>query len=147
MYDKTITLFNRYESQSAVIWYPTVLKNVDLIMDKASIQKIYGQDATDTAKLHVKYQVIDGLITIGNKPWYPPKEWASHLNDELSGMLTFKSDDFFILGEYENLEPIDDEKYLDGFYNEINRKYDYCFSITSVSGAYTVIPHFEILAK
>ena len=35
--------------------------------------------------------------------------------------------DFFIVGEWENEEPIADDDYIDGFYEEMKLKYDYVF--------------------
>ena len=41
MYDKTITVFNKYVNQKdEIFWYPTVIKGVQLIVDKsANIEK------------------------------------------------------------------------------------------------------------
>lgn len=145
MYQDTVTIFNKYESTTETIWYPTTLHNVDLNADRGAIARVYGSDSTDNARLHVKFNTQDGLIYVGNKPYYPPKEWATHLNDDLPGEITFKPGDFFINGEYANT-PVNDDDTLDGFYTFINRRYDDCYVITSV-GRYSVIPHFEILAK
>ena len=35
----------------------------------------------------------------------------------------------------------------DGFYAKMNREHDYVFTVSSVGGPYSVIPHFEILGK
>ena len=38
MYDKTVTVFNKYEDQTGEIyWYPHVLSGVDLIVDLSLI--------------------------------------------------------------------------------------------------------------
>lgn len=151
MYSETITLFNRYHSRYGDMWYPHVLHNVNLISDKASITAKYGAESKDAASLHVKYDSIDGKIKINNVPYMPPKEWSRQTNDMLAESITFNDDsnyfDFFILGEYENTEPIVDDNYAEGFYNEMQKEKDYCYAITSVSSPYKVIPHFEIMAK
>ena len=50
-------------------------------------------------------------------------------------------------GEY-TTDPVKDSDYSDrvngGFYDYINKRYDYVFLITNVGGPYTLIPHFEI---
>ena len=85
MYEKTLTIFNYYESPTTrdAYWYPHVLSGADLITDKGAILKKYGPDATDNAQLHVRYTVQNGDITITDKdgkilPWVPPKEWKQH---------------------------------------------------------------------
>jgi triphosphoribosyl-dephospho-CoA synthetase len=57
MYEKTVTIFNYYESKTTgdAYWYPHVLSGVDLVTDKGAILKKYGPDATDNAQLHVRY--------------------------------------------------------------------------------------------
>ena len=76
MYDKTVTVFNKYEDQTGEIyWYPHVLSGVDLIVDKAANIAKTGLDSADTAKLHIKFHIADGNKMVGNLPWLPPKEW------------------------------------------------------------------------
>jgi hypothetical protein len=146
MYSDTITLFNRYHSKLGNIWFPHVLRNVNLIVDKASIMAKYGAETTDKASLHIKY---DGNINIQGLPYLPSKEWNKLTNDELSEYITFNSDsnyfDFFIIGEYEGTEPIVDD-YIDGFFAHMEEQTE-CYAITSVSSAYKVIKHFEVMAR
>lgn len=148
MYDKTVTVFNKYEDQTGEIyWYPHVLSGVDLIVDKAANIVKTGLDSADTAKLHVKYHSGDNTVMVGDLPWLPPKKWEQQPNDELSESITFDSGDFFMDGEYPT-EMIKDSDYTDrvngGFYDYINKRHDYVFLITNVGGPYTLIPHFEI---
>ena len=51
-----------------------------------------------------------------------------------------------MLGEYPMQNPINDDDYRNGFFEEVKKEYDYVFAITSVA-KYTVIPHFEITGK
>lgn len=149
MYNRTITLFNRYDSRLGDTWYPTVLKNVDLNIDKASIVARYGAESTDNAILHVKYELTDGEIYIQGKKWLPPKKWDNQINEDLPNSLTFTDGstyDFFYFGEWDTT-PISESNYTEGFYGYMNTNYDFVFAITSVGGPYTVIPHFEILGK
>lgn len=148
MYSDTVTVFNRYvDSFKNTTWYPSVIKGVNLNIDKAAIVAKYGAESKDNAVLNIHYQEVDGHIFLDGKPYLPPKEWDRQTNDKLAESITFTSGkdfDFFILGEYPETNPILDEDYLDGFYNHVNEEYDFVFAITSVA-KYTAIPHFEIM--
>ena len=149
MYNDTVTLFCQYKDQRKnITWYPSVLHNVNLNMDKAAIIAKYGAESQDNAVLNVRYHIDDDKIMVGDKIWLPPKEWDRQTNDLLSSSLTFTDGqefDFFYVGEWRDENPIGDEDYgIDGFYNYMNRYYDYVFAITSVA-QYSVIPHFEIM--
>lgn len=148
MYRDTITLFNRYDNGSD-IWLPTIIRGADLNVDKAAIIAKYGENSSDTARLHIKY-IADGTTSkIGDKAYLPPKEWKAQTQEQAAKSITFASGqafDFFILGEWHDTEPINDADYTDGFYNFANALYDNCFAITSAA-KYSVIPHFEIMAK
>lgn len=149
MYADTITIFNRYKESGDVSWYPTVIRNVDLNIDKAAIVAKYGEQSTDNARLHVKYESEQENALISGKRYLPPKSWAAQDTTELPDTITFASGndfDFFIVGEWAEPDPILDDEFLDGFYNYMNSRYDYVFSVTSVA-MYSVIPHFEIMAK
>lgn len=155
MYDRKITLFNYYESATTgdAYWYPHVLSNVDLNTDRGAIIKKYGPDTADNAQLHILYGINKSdQKVIANKsgdaiPWLPPKEWRKQTNDILSETLTFSpEDDFFWEGEWDK-GIVNDDDFPGGFYQYMNQNKDNVFKITSVGGPYTLIPHFEILAK
>jgi len=149
MYGRTITLFNRYDSRLGDTWYPTVLNDVDLNIDKASIIAKYGPESSDRASLHVRYEKKNGIIYVGEKQWMPPKQWDGQTNDKLADSLTFTDGvnfDFFYAGEWPE-NPIPDNDYVNGFYDYMNAKNDFVFAISSVGGPYVLIPHFEILGK
>lgn len=149
MYSDVVTLF----CKRGKMWYPTVLRNVELNMDRGSIIKQYGADSSDNAKLHVRYDTAGDSKMICSKRWLPPKEWEKQGEEQLLETLTFSSGkdfSFFLAGDWpENaLIQDDNEKYgRNGFYNYMNTNYDYVFAITTVGGPYTLIPHFEILGK
>lgn len=151
MYQDTITLFNRKPGDRGQpdIWYPTVIRGVNLIVDRAAILAKYGAESQDNAVLNIQYSLEDGAILIQcsedeKKPWMPPKEW-----DRTEDSLTFASGtdfDFFWQGEWTG-GIVSDEDYMDeGFYGYMNREHDYVFAISSVA-RYSVIPHFEIMGK
>ena len=149
MYTDTITLFNRYKSSAGDIWYPSVLHNVNLNMDRASIATKFGAESKNNAILNIKYNNVDGKKQIEDKTWLPQKEWKQQEETLLGSSLTFANGqqfDFFFVGEYESKEPIVDGDFKDGFYNHMNSKYDFVFAIVE-SSFYTAIPHFEIIAK
>ena len=133
MYKDTITLFNRYNGE----WIPTVLHNVDLNADRGAIMQTYGASSTDNAKLHL--EVKDGKVD--NHPVLSPKEYAGE-------GITFRSGndfDFFWHGVWE-AGVQNETDYPKGFYDYMRRMYDGVYAITSVA-VYSVIPHYEILAK
>lgn len=150
MYNDTITLFNRREGATGDTWYPSVLHNVQVNIDRASILAKYGAQSQDSAVLNVRYTLDGEAKRIGRKRWLPPKEWQ--VLDEPEQALTFNPGtrfDFFWLGDWGSEEPVQDADYpadLD-FYTYMNRTHDFVFAVSSVSGPYSVIPHFEILGK
>lgn len=150
IYNKVVTVFNKYtDQQKNIYWYPHVIHNVDLIVDKSANIAKTGLDGADSANLHVKYNVFDGKKMVGQKEWLPPKEWAAQPNEELLNLITFASGDFFIEGEYEETV-ISDSDYgmkYSGFYDYINKQKDNVFLISNVGGPYGVIRHFEIGGK
>lgn len=148
MYNDVVTVFNRYENSSGVFWYPSVLKNVNVNIDKGYILRQYGADSQDNAILNVKYRVVDSDKMIGDKKWLSPKEWDRQTNDLLSDTITFYGGndfDFFWIGEWQGAEPINDDEY-NGFYSYMSKKHDFVFRISSVS-ILSVIPHFEIAGR
>ena len=150
MFADVITVFNSYEdSLKNVTWYPTVIHGVNLLIDKAAIVAKYGAESKDNAILNIHYHTVDGQVFVDGKPYLQPKEWERQTNDMLAESITFASGtdfDFFMLGEYPVKEPIKDEDFKNGFFEEVKKEYDYVFSITSVA-KYSVIPHFEIMGK
>lgn len=151
MYQDVITLFNRYTTKDRkIIWYPTVLKDVNLNVDRASVIAKYGEKSQDNAILNVRYRIDDSQMMIGEKRWLPPKAWKNQDENTISGTITFSPSaqefDFFYGGEWRGKDPIADDDYTGGFYAYMNRIYDWVYCITSVS-KYILIPHFEVVAK
>lgn len=139
MYKDTITLFKRDPDRR---WFPTVIRGVNLNMDRAAIVAKYGEQSSDAAVLNIRYTVEDGQIVVGGKPWVPPKEWQ----DESQVTFTSGNDfDFFWLGEWTD-GTVDDRTYQGGFYQWMNKNYDFVFAITGFS-MFSDIPHFEVTAR
>lgn len=148
MYNDTVTLFNRYvNSLGETIWYPHVISNANLIIDRAVINSKYGTNSNDNAVLNVKYSIFEENITIDGKTYLPPKKWENQTNDLLPQTITFNPGnefDFFVAGDYFSQEPIIDENGT--FFNEMQKEKDFVFAITGVS-KYDLIQHFEIVGK
>lgn len=149
MYQDTITIFNRKTGTALTgdTWYPTVIRNVNLNIDRAAILAKYGPETNDTAVLSIRFKPAAGeaLIDCGNdvrKPWMPPKSWDGTVNS-----LTFNpSGDFFWMGEW-NGGIVSDSQYKgDGFFGYMNKTQDYVYKVSSVA-MYSVIPHFEIMGR
>ncbi len=135
MYNDTVTLFNRTSDGR---WIPTVLKGVNLNMDRASIVARYGEKSSDNAVLNVPYS---GDYMIAGKQWKPPKQWTED-------SITFRSGndfDFFWLGEWDG-GTVSDTDYKGGFYQWMNKNHDYVFAVSTVA-RFTVIPHFEVVGQ
>lgn len=148
MYNDTITLFNRYAAVDGDTWYPTVIRNVNLNIDRAEIIAKYGAQSSDNVILNIRYSFDGENKVIAEKQWKPSKAWGKLPDNELGAYLTFKGGtlfDFFYVGEWDET-PIPDSDYKNGFYNYMNEAFDNVFAINSV-GLYSVIPHFEILGK
>jgi len=153
LYIHTVTLFNRVKGKYGedALWYPTILEGVHLIVDKSSSWNNYGGQATDSARLHVRYKVENGIVMIGDKPWYEPKAWRRLANPERGITFAFGNNDdfdFFVAGALTEFDgPVSDAMYeRSGFYNQMNGYYDNVFAISSVA-KYDLIRHFEITAR
>lgn len=143
MYQDTITIFNKKKAADRAqgsVWYPTVIKGVNLNVDRAAIVAQYGPESQDNAVLNVRYQRDGDVILVGGKPWMAPKEW-----DGTEDSMTFAVGDFFWVGEWGDSIP-EDVNYTDGFYGYMNSTYDDVFMVTAVA-KFSLIPHFEIAGK
>ena len=153
IYKQTVTLFNRVQNMHGedIIWYPTVLENVHLVVDKSHSWNMQGGMESDNIRLHVRYKLSDGAVWIGDKRWYEPKAYRA-LDNPFEAITFAYGDaelfDFFVEGRIDEFTgPIPDSSYeRKGFYNYMNAKYDNVFAITSVS-KYNLIPHFEIMGR
>lgn len=143
MYLDTITLFVRKMVDGDLYWTPFVIKNgyADLNADRSAILATYGENSQDSAKLHLKYDSGD---LIDGKQYVLPKAYTGAENT-----FTIQSGNdfsFFWRGEYEVTEDIADSEFRDGFYNFFNKTHDEVYAVTSVA-KYSVIPHFEVMAR
>ena len=140
MYKDTVTIFTR----AGNVWYPTLVKGADFNGNRAAILARYGENSKDNAELHLR---LGKCGCVAGKRYVLPKEWDS-LTDKADSF-AMRESDFFIVGDYTSLATggtVSDLTYHDGFYNHMNRTYDNVYLITSVA-RYSVIPHFEVLAR
>ena len=153
MYKDTITLFNGLPSSSGQVWRATVLHNVDLNADKTVLLARLGPQSDAKAKLHVRFSVTaqgDAEISTGALIVEPKQYAASVAADQAA--ITFRAaetgetPDFFIFGEWTGAGVISDDDYPDGFANYMFSIKDRCYSIEAAA-RYSVIPHYEILAR
>jgi len=167
IYTQTITLFNRHIDnrkppksiygidEDNIIWVPTVIRDVHLVMNRAKIISMYGENCTDNVLLHIMYERNGADAVIAGKTYMKPKIYAETSVDGygFEEYITFAMGDnfdFFMEGEWEELGNtnviISDSDYEPGFYNYMNHKYDNVFAITGCT-KYSLIPHFEITGR
>lgn len=77
MYKNTVTVFNRKPGDrgKGATWYPTIIENCNLNVDRAAILAKYGAESKDSAYVGIHYQKKDGVINIAGKRLLEPKEW------------------------------------------------------------------------
>lgn len=145
MFAATVTLFNFHEKSGK--WYPTVISGVDLQVDTASKLSTPGvADGTDTVTLLIQSKRDKTVTTAkGPKTYLGPKAFVQCENPEAH--ITFKPEcDFFYEGVWPSTEPIVDEDYDSGFYDEVNNSHDGVYAVKSAAFL-GLIPHFEIGGK
>ena len=69
LYKDTVTIFNRVRDAYGedVLWYPTVIEGVHLIIDKSSSWTSQGEKSSDNARLHIRYSAKGGKVLVGGK--------------------------------------------------------------------------------
>ena len=147
MYRDTVTLFNLHKG----VWRASVLRGVDLNADRAAIIAKYGADCKDRARLHIRYPLPDGVVTVrSHGTGYVVLEPRQYAGEE--GTIAFRPAstgevvDFFLVGEWEGEPAVEDAEYENGFYDYMNGTRDGVYTITEAA-RYSVIPHFEITGR
>lgn len=146
MFADTVTLFNFHEKSGK--WFPTVLSGVDLQVDSGAKLSSPGTvDSADTVTLLI-HSKSDKSVAVGTgevktrKSYLGPKAYAQCENPEVH--FTFKTEcDFFCEGEWPTSEPIVDDDYDSGFYDEVNKERDGVYAVKN-SAFLQLIPHFEV---
>lgn len=133
-YNKTVTVYNRSVDglMETETWYPTVLKNVRLLVTKGANVSKSGMENADTVKLFIK---TDNL----SKEYKKPLEWQNIDAESKAESFTLTSGvDFFVEGDTSH-EPMQETD----FYSYMKQKYDNCFRVSNVD-VYELIPHLEV---
>ena len=144
MYTDVITLFNRIPGARGGpdAWMPTVIRGVNINIDRAAILAKYGAQCQDKAVINIRYEMQGGQIIVAGKRFQPSKEWS-----QTADKLTFTpAKDFFWAGEWDGGVVSDADYGTEGFYGYMNRTKDNVFLISSVA-RYSAIPHFEAMGK
>ena len=143
MYDKTVTVFNRVQNKRlGDMWYPTILHNCNVNLDRANAIAKYGEESQDVCVLNVRLPC--------EKPYLPPKEWQ-RTSDKAANVTFTPGDetfDFFFVGDWETETPVSDDDYHEaGFYSFMNSHYDHVYAVNTVNGPFTVIRHLEVTGR
>lgn len=154
MFDKTITLFCHNHSDLGDTWFPYLIRGVQINTDKGYLLKSYGADFSDSISIHIPYRKNEaGDMVVDDYLYLSPKAWDAAYNDAKAHLLTFKGGqnfDFIYIGDFNDvgaMEMIRDDDYRNGFYDYFKRNFDDVYAVSSVSGPFSVIPHFELLCK
>lgn len=130
MFNYTITLLNRLKGNDfSDSYYKTVISNVCLQ------NKIKADNNATNSRVesHCYVYIHKNILP---KPYLKPKDWISSNNK--SNTLTFKDDDYFVVGEISETSITD--------INSIYDKYDNVFKIYSVAD-FNVIDSFHLKGK
>lgn len=144
MYTDVVTLFNRVPGPRGEpdTWLPTVIRGVNINIDRAAILAKYGAQCQDKSIVNIRYEMQDGQITVAGKRFQNAKEWS-----QTADTLTLApAKDFFWVGEWDGGAVSDADYDTEGFYGYMNRTRDNVFLISSVA-SYSAIPHFEVMGK
>lgn len=134
-YNTTVTVYNQYKDNANLtdVWYPTVLHNARLLVNKGANLVKSGLESADSAKLHIR--MLDG----SEKPYKEPKEWLALEGKDAA--YTFQQGDFFVKGDTTSEDPSRED-----FAHYMKMHYDNCFVVTTVD-SYILIPHIEVGGK
>ena len=142
MFAETVTLFNFHEPTGK--WYLSVIKGVELQVDTSSGLSTPGKtDGNDAVTLLIQSK-RDKTVTTANGPktYLGPKAYAQCNDPEAH--ITFKPEcDFFYEGVWPSTDPILDDDYDSGLYDEVNKAHDGVYAVKSAAFL-GLIPHFEI---
>ncbi len=132
-YNDTVTLFNRFldPDTGEERYYPTLLKQVNLVeKDSAAISK-NGVTTSDSATLYFYEDYSD-------KQYVSPKCWEA-LSDK-EKYLTFKpTEDFFVRGDQTDVVfP------ASNMYEWMRDNFDSVYKITRIDKYEDILPHFEV---
>ena len=141
LFQDTITVFNYHKSTG--FWYPTVINNAHIESANSVTHGTTGNTNADSVKVSISSTSEKSVRTPEEiKSYTEPKAFAATENP--GGCITFTPEcDFFYVGTWGDLMPVDDDDYDEGFYHAMNRENDGVYMVSSVA-YFRLIPHFEI---
>lgn len=141
LFRDVITVFNYHKKTG--VWYPTVINNAHIVSASASSHGVSGNTNADSVEVEVASSGTQTVVTPnGGKSYTPPKLYAVSDSPEEFFTLTPECD-FFFVGAWNDLTPVEDDDYDEGFYHDVNAEHDGVYMISSAS-YFSLIPHFEI---
>lgn len=130
MFNHSITLLNRFKGNDySDMYYKTVINNVCLQYKIQSNNNATNSSVDSHCYVYIHKNILP-------KPYVKPKLWIASNNK--SNELTFKDDDYFIVGEINETSITD--------INSIYDKYDNVFKIYSVA-EFNIIESFHLKGK
>ena len=133
-YNKTVTVYNRTVEglMEKETWYPTVLKDIRLLITKGENVSKSGMESADSAKLFIKTDKL-------SKEYKKPLEWQNLSAEDKAKTFTLTSGvDFFVEGDTTAEVPTESD-----FFSYMKEKYDNCFKVTNAD-VFELIPHLEV---
>lgn len=130
LFNNTITLLNRLKNNDfSDSYYKTVISNVCVQHNIKANNNATNSKVDSLCAVYIHKNILP-------KPYMKPKDWVSSNNK--GNVLTFKEDDYFVVGEISETTVTD--------INSIYNKYDNVFKIYSVA-EFNVIESFHLKGK
>lgn len=130
LFNNTITLLNRLQNNDfSDSYYKTVISNVCVQHNIKANNNATNSKVDSLCAVYIHKNILP-------KPYMKPKDWVSSNNKD--NVLTFKEDDYFVVGEISETTVTD--------INSIYNKYDNVFKIYSVA-EFNVIESFHLKGK
>ena len=140
MYDRTITLFNRRNTDNC--WRTTLFEGVNVIEPRASTASTQGTNNGDAVEIILH---CSPGMKVGELQYVPPKAYQSL--EDVEGFFTFTPEvDFIAIGDNTSETPVPEDDYDEGLYHAMNEENDGVYMITSATW-FGLMPHFEIGGK
>lgn len=148
MYEDVVTVFDRRTDRDGrILWYPTVIEGTQLSEQFAAGEAGYGRGRDGRAAVLIPYSRLDGAPVVAGKVVLPPKLWQRAEQPEMYLTFTGGEDfDFFMSGDWQSTEPVDDGAFPEGFYAHMARARDDVYAVTVVC-RYNALPHYEITGR
>lgn len=141
VFQGVITVFNYHQKTGT--WYPTVINNAHIVSASASTHGTTGNINADSVEVQITSNRAQHVSTpSGNKSYTLPKDYA--VSNTPEEYVTFTPEcDFFFVGKWDDLTPVEDDDFDEGFYHAMNQENDGVYMINNAA-YFSLVPHFEI---